>query len=44
VDDALKNRGPAGAQSDHAEKQGQRQQDLILGVQAEFERLPERDR
>src|ERR1700732_3961615 len=42
--DALQNRGPAGAQSDHAEKQGQRQQDLILGAQAEFKRLGDRDR
>jgi hypothetical protein len=42
--DALQNRGPAGAQCDHAEKQGQRQQDLILGAQAEFERLGDHDR
>jgi hypothetical protein len=44
VYDALQNRGPAGTQSDHAEKQGQRQQDLILGAQAEFERLGNHDR
>ena len=44
MDDALKHGGPAGAQSDNAQKQCQRQQDLILLAQAQFEGLSKHDR
>jgi hypothetical protein len=43
VYDALKHRGPARAQRDHADEKRQRQQDLVLLAQPELERLGEHD-
>ena len=44
VYDALKHGSLPSAQGDHAEKQRQRQQGLILPVQTKFEGLPNHDR
>ena len=42
--DALQHRGAAGAERDHADEQGQRQQHRILLTETEFQRLVDGDR
>ena len=37
--DALQHRRATGAERDHADEQGKRQQQLFLGAEAELERL-----
>jgi len=44
VHDALKHRGPAGAQCHHAEEEREREQCPLLLAESEFERLAQRDR